>query len=268
MNTTTIRPTSVVRRGAVALLALGLALPGIAACDDEVPVTTAPETKQSEPAEPEETDSPEPDPSATAADDAPVTGLNPLTRPSDEPVDEDDAYAGSAYWEFPISVDGWYAYTIDEDGVNEIDSKNSNCLYRSGQYYYDESDYGDAEETQYQADSWADYLEGEFSNVSSEQAVSTAITDSAGNPVEMIMIDAQYTDDDNDMDIRSIIWLRVFSTMETPTMLTLHYTCEVGDYDKTELEDLTSQTHIVNPGPAKMEDGVPSSSSTSKDDMV
>ncbi|SDN20822.1 hypothetical protein SAMN05216355_101215 [Actinomyces ruminicola] len=269
MNTTILRPAPVLRRGAVALLALGLALPGIAACNDEVPVVTAPETEHSKAADADS--SPSPDPTSSADADTPTTGLSPLTRESQAPVDDDAVGAGAAYWDFPTSASGWWVYTLDDDGINELYNADS-CTYTSAEYYYDGgSDWGDQDETEYQADRWVEFLEDEHGTVTATQEVSTSVTDSEGDPVEMIMVDSQYNEDDGDA-VRNISWLRVFSSADDYTMLMLSYTCGVDDVDQTDLSRLVSRTHIVNPGPAKMEDGAPGKSSggssTGNDDMV
>ncbi|WP_136192348.1 hypothetical protein [Actinomyces procaprae] len=263
MNTTTPRSRLTARRGAVTLLALGLALPGVVACDDEVPVARAPETTQSQSAAPGESASPSPTPSA---DDKPGVGLSPLDKSSDAPVENQE---DAAYWSFPIAFEGWYPETIDEDGRNELDRNDGNCLFESGQYLYEDSDYGDTAESQYQADSWVDYLKEEYGEVESTQTADTTVTDMSGKPVEMVKIETSYQN--KGKNIKAITWMRVFTTMETPTMMSLHYTCIAEHVDTTELADLVSDTHIVNPGPAKMEDGEPgksSGSSSGSSDMV
>ncbi|NDR52858.1 hypothetical protein [Actinomyces sp. 565] len=265
MNTTILQTSPAIRRGAVTLLALGLALPGIVACNDEAPVARAPETEQTQ-AAPEQSSTPTPSPSADDAE--PGVGLRPLQRSTDSPIENADD--DSTYWSFPLLYDGWYPETIDEEGRNELDRADGNCLYESGQFLYEDSEYGDTAETVYQADAWVEYLEDEYGDVESTQTTDTTVTDMSGNPVEMIKVQTSYRN--NGRDIKAITWMRVFTTIQTPTMMSLHYTCIANAIDETELEDMVSDTHIVNPGPAKMEDGVvgksSSGSSTGSDDMV
>ncbi|MDO4899098.1 hypothetical protein [Actinomyces sp.] len=249
MITTTLRKAHLTRRGAVALLALGLALPGIGACDDEAPVTVAPETEQSKPTG----DSPDPDPSATAA--APDAGPSPQSRSTDAPAT--DAGDDAPYWSFPVMVNGWRLERFDEDGRNQMDRTDGKCLYESGQDLYVGSNSGDVKETQFQADSWVEYLEREYSDVDSTQKTDTTVTDWSGNPVEMIKVEAEYRA--GGKEYKAITWVRVFTTVATPVRMSLNYTCAADAIDETELEGMMSDTRIVNPGPDKMKDGVPDS---------
>ena len=54
-----------------------------------------------------------------------------------------------------------------------------------------------------------------------------------------------------------------FTTIDTPTAVILTYTCQTGSYSATEMNRLLEDTAVVNPGPAKMDDG--RSSGTSPD---
>ncbi|WP_103063331.1 hypothetical protein [Actinomyces qiguomingii] len=242
MNTSPSPKASLVRRRAAALLALGLALPGIVACEDEAPVTAAPETQQTDSADDPDA---EPSPQDRSADDS--TG----------DVDDD------AYWRFPIQFDGWRVETLDVEGRNELNTTDGKCLYESIQNVYPQTEYSDEQETQFQADAWVEDFEDDYRNISSTQKTDTTVTDLSGNPVEMIKVETNYSSDRN--DYKAITWIRVFTTKQMPVMMALNYTCTIDAIDETELEEMVSQTHIVNPGPAKMEDGTPETSSSSSD---
>ena len=84
----------------------------------------------------------------------------------------------------------------------------------------------------------------------------------SGEAVEMVRVESTYTH--KGVGVRATTWVRTFTTIGTPTAVILTYTCEAGSYSTTELDQLLGDTAVVNPGPAKMDDGRSSGTSPDK----
>lgn len=239
-----IRPTSRTRtageRAAGLLLCVGLAVPALAACGGEpIAVQDVPSTTRQSGSAPAPLDAPTPAPSA---------------RASSTP-------GAAAYWSFPADVEGWELTVQDEDGLNQL-TKDRSCNYVSSQNLFSPSGNGDRADSEDLARQWEDSLSSRYTDVRSTTSDSQDIRSRpSGEAVEMVRVESTYTH--KGVGIRATTWVRTFTTIGTPTAVILTYTCEAGSYSTTELDQLLGDTAVVNPGPAKMDDG--RSSGTSPD---
>ena len=239
-----IRPTSRTRtageRAAGLLLCVGLAVPALAACGGEpIAVQDVPSTTRQSGSAPAPLDAPTPAPSA---------------RASSTP-------GAAAYWSFPAAAEGWELTAHDEDGLNQL-TKDRSCNYVSSQNLFSPSGNGDRADSEDLARQWEDSLSSRYTDVRSTTSDSQDIRSRpSGEAVEMVRVESTYTH--KGVGIRATTWVRTFTTIGTPTAVILTYTCEAGSYSTTELDQLLGDTAVVNPGPAKMDDG--RSSGTSPD---
>ena len=224
----------------VAGLSLALAIPALAACQDE----SGP--------------SPSSRPSASSSASPSSNSSGKSSKPSDKPSDADgNSNIGWApSWEFPQSQPGWEVTVYDTDGKNKMDKSNG-CVFSATQNLFDASAKGDRTQSEYRADSILDSYKknSHLSNVSTEPARddSALVKDTDGNAIETRRVDMTYTGEDQ-KDYRLTGFIRVFTTTTTPVLLQGMYACPVDAYSSSEMEELLEATPISHPGPADMDE--------------
>ena len=229
---------SALRLPLVAGLSLALALPALAACQDE-----------SGPAHPSA--------SSSASSSAEKSGKStePSGKPSKGGKNSNVEYVPS--WEFPQSHSGWNVTVYDVDGKNKMDKQNG-CVFTATQNLYAQTTKDDQAESGYQADAVIDAYQksSDFTNVSFEPTKddSTLVKDTDGHAIETKRLDFTYTGADH-KDYKLTRVVRVFSTVGRPVMLQAMYACPVNVYSSSEMEELFKATPISNPGPADMDEG-------------
>ena len=252
-----VRPTSRMRaaghRAVGLLLCAGLAGGALAACGGEpIAVQDVPSTTRQSGSAPAPLDAPTPAPTGSAPT---PTGSAPT------PSAGASSTPGAAYWSFPAAAEGWELTVQDEDGLNQL-TKGRSCNYVSSQNLFSPSGNGDRADSEDLARQWEDSLSSRYTDVRSTTSDSQDIRSRpSGEAVEMVRVESTYTH--KGVGIRATTWVRTFTTIGTPTAVILTYTCEAGSYSTTELDQLLGDTAVVNPGPAKMDDG--RSSGTSPD---
>ena len=234
----TNRRRSALRLPVVAGLSLALAVPALAACQDE-----------SGPARPSA--------SSSASSSAKMSdkSAEPSEKPSKESKNSNVEYVPS--WEFPQSHSGWNVTVYDVDGKNKMDKQNG-CVFTATQNLYAQTTKDDEAESGYQADAVIDAYQksSDFTNVSFEPTKddSTLVKDTDGHAIETKRLDFTYTGADH-KDYKLTRVVRVFSTVGRPVMLQGMYACPVNVYSSSEMEELFKATPISNPGPADMDEG-------------
>lgn len=234
----TNRRRSALRLPVVAGLSLALAVPALAACQDE-----------SGPARPSA--------SSSASSSAKMSdkSAEPSEKPSKESKNSNVEYVPS--WEFPQSHSGWNVTVYDVDGKNKMDKQNG-CVFTATQNLYAQTTKDDQAESGYQADAVIDAYQksSDFTNVSFEPTKddSTLVKDTDGHAIETKRLDFTYTGADH-KDYKLTRVVRVFSTVGRPVMLQGMYACPVNVYSSSEMEELFKATPISNPGPADMDEG-------------
>ena len=234
----TNRRRSALRLPVVAGLSLALAVPALAACQDE-----------SGPARPSA--------SSRASSSAKKSdkSAEPSEKPSKESKNSNVEYVPS--WEFPQSHPGWNVTVYDVDGKNKMDKQNG-CVFTATQNLYAQTTKDDQAESGYQADAVIDAYQksSDFTNVSFEPTKddSTLVKDTDGHAIETKRLDFTYTGADH-KDYKLTRVVRVFSTVGRPVMLQGMYACPVNVYSSSEMEELFKATPISNPGPADMDEG-------------
>ena len=224
----------------VAGLSLALAIPALAACQDE----SGP--------------SPSSRPSASSSASPSSNSSGKSSKPSDKPSDADgNSNIGWApSWEFPQSQPGWEVTVYDTDGKNKMDKSNG-CVFSATQNLFDTSAKGDRTQSEHRADSILDSYKtsSHLSNVSTEPARddSALVKDTDGNAIETRRVDMTYTGEDQ-KDYRLTGFVRVFTTTSTPVLLQGMYACPVDAYSSSEMEELLEATPISHPGPADMDE--------------
>ena len=233
----TNRRRSALRLPVVAGLSLALAVPALAACQDE-----------SGPARPSA--------SSRASSSAKKSdkSAEPSEKPSKESKNSNVEYVPS--WEFPHSHSGWNVTVYDVDGKNKMDKQNG-CVFTATQNLYAQTTKDDQAESGYQADAVIDAYQksSDFTNVSFEPTKddSTLVKDTDGHAIETKRLDFTYTGADH-KDYKLTRVVRVFSTVGTPVMLQAAYACPADAYSSSEMETLFKATPISNPGPADMDE--------------
>lgn len=234
----TNRRRSALRLPVVAGLSLALAVPALAACQDE-----------SGPARPSASSS------ASSSAKKSDKSAEPSEKPSKESKNSNVEYVPS--WEFPQSHSGWNVTVYDVDGKNKMDKQNG-CVFTATQNLYAQTTKDDQAESGYQADAVIDAYQksSDFTNVSFEPTKddSTLVKDTDGHAIETKRLDFTYTGADH-KDYKLTRVVRVFSTVGTPVMLQGMYACPVNVYSSSEMEELFKATPISNPGPADMDEG-------------
>ena len=234
----TNRRRSALRLPLVAGLSLALAVPALAACQDE-----------SGPARPSASSS------ASSSAKKSDKSAEPSEKPSKEGKNSNVEYVPS--WEFPQSHSGWNVTVYDVDGKNKMDKQNG-CVFTATQNLYAQTTKDDQAESGYQADSVIDAYQksSDFTNVSFEPTKddSTLVKDTDGHAIETKRLDFTYTGADH-KDYKLTRVVRVFSTVGRPVMLQGMYACPVNVYSSSEMEELFKATPISNPGPADMDEG-------------
>ena len=234
----TNRRRSALRLPVVAGLSLALAVPALAACQDE-----------SGPARPSASSS-----ASSSAKKSDKTA-EPSEKPSKESKNSNVEYVPS--WEFPQSHSGWNVTVYDVDGKNKMDKQNG-CVFTATQNLYAQTTKDDQAESGYQADAVIDAYQksSDFTNVSFEPTKddSTLVKDTDGHAIETKRLDFTYTGADH-KDYKLTRVVRVFSTVGRPVMLQGMYACPVNVYSSSEMEELFKATPISNPGPADMDEG-------------
>ena len=234
----TNRRRSALRLPVVAGLSLALAVPALAACQDE-----------SGPARPSASSS------ASSSAKKSDKSAEPSEKPSKESKDSNVEYVPS--WEFPQSHSGWNVTVYDVDGKNKMDKQNG-CVFTATQNLYAQTTKDDQAESGYQADAVIDAYQksSDFTNVSFEPTKddSTLVKDTDGHAIETKRLDFTYTGADH-KDYKLTRVVRVFSTVGRPVMLQGMYACPVNVYSSSEMEELFKATPISNPGPADMDEG-------------
>ena len=234
----TNRRRSALRLPVVAGLSLALAVPALAACQDESgPVRPSASSSASS--------------SAKKSD----KSAEPSEKPSKESKNSNVEYVPS--WEFPQSHSGWNVTVYDVDGKNKMDKQNG-CVFTATQNLYAQTTKDDQAESGYQADAVIDAYQksSDFTNVSFEPTKddSTLVKDTDGHAIETKRLDFTYTGADH-KDYKLTRVVRVFSTVGRPVMLQGMYACPVNVYSSSEMEELFKATPISNPGPADMDEG-------------
>ena len=234
----TARSRSALRLPVVAGLSLALAVPALAACQDE-----------SGPARPSASSS------ASSSAKKSDKSAEPSEKPSKESKNSNVEYVPS--WEFPQSHSGWNVTVYDVDGKNKMDKQNG-CVFTATQNLYAQTTKDDQAESGYQADAVIDAYQksSDFTNVSFEPTKddSTLVKDTDGHAIETKRLDFTYTGADH-KDYKLTRVVRVFSTVGRPVMLQGMYACPVNVYSSSEMEELFKATPISNPGPADMDEG-------------
>ena len=234
----TARRRSALRLPLVAGLSLTLAVPALAACQDE-----------SGPARSSSSSSESPSTSATGK------SASPSGKSSKGGKNSNVEYVPS--WEFPQSHSGWNVTVYDVDGKNKMDKQNG-CVFTATQNLYAQTTKDDQAESGYQADAVIDAYQksSDFTNVSFEPTKddSTLVKDTDGHAIETKRLDFTYTGADH-KDYKLTRVVRVFSTVGRPVMLQGMYACPVNVYSSSEMEELFKATPISNPGPADMDEG-------------
>ncbi len=234
----TNRRRSALRLPLVAGLSLALAVPALAACQDE-----------SGPARPSASSS------ASSSAKKSDKSAEPSEKPSKEGKNSNVEYVPS--WEFPQSHSGWNVTVYDVDGKNKMDKQNG-CVFTATQNLYAQTTKDDQAESGYQADAVIDAYQksSDFTNVSFEPTKddSTLVKDTDGHAIETKRLDFTYTGADH-KDYKLTRVVRVFSTVGRPVMLQGMYACPVNVYSSSEMEELFKATPISNPGPADMDEG-------------
>ena len=225
----------------VAGLSLALAIPALAACQDE----SGP--------------SPSSRPSASSSASPSSNSSGKSSKPSDKPSDAggNSNIGWAPSWEFPQSQPGWEVTVYDTDGKNKMDKSNG-CVFSATQNLFDASTKGDRTQSEYRADSILDSYKknSHLSNVSTEPARddSALVKDTDGNAIETRRVDMTYTGEDQ-KDYRLTGFVRVFTTTSTPVLLQGMYACPVDAYSSSEMKELLEATPISHPGPADMDEG-------------
>ena len=234
----TNRRRSALRLPVVAGLSLALAVPALAACQDE-----------SGPARPSASSS------ASSSAKKSDKSAEPSEKPSKESKNSNVEYVPS--WEFPQSHSGWNVTVYDVDGKNKMDKQNG-CVLTATQNLYAQTTKDDQAESGYQADAVIDAYQksSDFTNVSFEPTKddSTLVKDTDGHAIETKRLDFTYTGADH-KDYKLTRVVRVFSTVGRPVMLQGMYACPINVYSSSEMEELFKATPISNPGPADMDEG-------------
>ena len=234
----TNRRRSALRLPVVAGLSLALAVPALAACQDE-----------SGPARPSASSS------ASSSAKKSDKSAEPSEKPSKESKNSNVEYVPS--WEFPQSHSGWNVTVYDVDGKNKMDKQNG-CVFTATQNLYAQTTKDDQAESGYQADAVIDAYQksSDFTNVSFEPTKddSTLVKDTDGHAIETKRLDFTYTGADH-KDYKLTRFVRVFGTTGTPVVLQAMYACPVDAYSSSEMEELFKATPISNPGPADMDEG-------------
>ena len=224
----------------VAGLSLALAIPALAACQDE----SGP--------------SPSSRPSASSSASPSSTSSGKSSKPSDKPsaAGGNSNIGWAPSWEFPQSQPGWEVTVYDTDGKNKMDKSNG-CVFSATQNLFDTSAKGDRTQSEHRADSILDSYKtsSHLSNVSTEPARddSALVKDTDGNAIETRRVDMTYTGEDQ-KDYRLTGFVRVFTTTSTPVLLQGMYACPVDAYSSSEMEELLEATPISHPGPADMDE--------------
>ncbi|WP_253270013.1 hypothetical protein [Actinomyces sp. oral taxon 170] len=221
-------------------LSLALAIPALAACQDE----SGP--------------SPSSRPSASSSASPSSNSSGKSSKPSDKPSDAggNSNIGWAPSWEFPQSQPGWEVTVYDTDGKNKMDKSNG-CVFSATQNLFDTSAKGDRTQSEHRADSILDSYKtsSHLSNVSTEPARddSALVKDTDGNAIETRRVDMTYTGEDQ-KDYRLTGFVRVFTTTSTPVLLQGMYACPVDAYSSSEMEELLEATPISHPGPADMDE--------------
>ena len=224
----------------VAGLSLALAIPALAACQDE----SGP--------------SPSSRPSASSSASPSSNSSGKSSKPSDKPSDAggNSNIGWAPSWEFPQSQPGWEVTVYDTDGKNKMDKSNG-CVFSATQNLFDTSAKGDRTQSEHRADSILDSYKtsSHLSNVSTEPARddSALVKDTDGNAIETRRVDMTYTGEDQ-KDYRLTGFVRVFTTTSTPVLLQGMYACPVNAYSSSEMEELLEAPPISHPGPANMDE--------------
>ena len=233
----TIRRRSALRLPLVAGLSLALAVPALAACQDE-----------SGPARPSTSSSESPSTSATDK------STSPSGKSSKAVKNSNVEYVPS--WEFPQSQSGWKVTVYDTDGKNKMDKQNG-CVFTATQNLYDKNTQGDRTESDYQAETTVNAYQqsSDFTNVSFEPTKDdfSLVKDTDGHAIETKRLDFTYTGADH-KDYKLTRFVRVFGTTGTPVVLQAMYACPVDAYSSSEMETLLKATPISNPGPADIDE--------------
>ena len=241
----TSRRRSALRLPLVAGLSLALAIPVLAACQDE-----------SGPARPSASSS------ASSSAKKSDKSAEPSEKPSKESKNSNVEYVPS--WEFPHSHSGWNVTVYDADGKNKMDKQNG-CVFTATQNLYAQTTKDDQAESGYQADAVIDAYQksSDFTNVSFEPTKddSTLVKDTDGHGIETRRLDFTYTGTEDHKDYKLTRVVRVFSTVGTPVMLQAAYACPADAYSSSEMETLFKATPISNPGPADMDEAGPDNGS-------
>ena len=236
----TSRRRSALRLPLVAGLSLALAIPVLAACQDE-----------SGPAR-----------SSTSSGKS-------SSQSSDKPSDSGstkgtEVNGGAAGWHIIVSAPGWTNTKRDTGGVNELVSDDG-CQFVTTQNLLNGQLSTDREDTETHAASEQQKFSQGVTHVSFKPAQddSTSVKDASGNAIETKRLDWTYTGKDG-KEYQATEFIRAFSTIKRPTMLTATLICPKDKYSTAVLDDLMKDTTVTDPGPADMDEGA-SGDGTGKD---
>lgn len=228
-------------------LSVALAVPALAACQDDSGPSPSSRSSASS--------------SASPSSGSSGKSANPSDKPSDAGKSSNVDWAPS--WEFPQSQPGWEVTVYDTDGKNKMDKQNG-CVFTATQNLYDQNSKSDRDESDYQAETAVNAYQqsSDFTNVSFEPTKDdfTLVKDTDGNAIEVRRLDFTYTGADH-KDYKLTRFVRVFSTTGVPVMLQAMYACPVDAYSSSEMETLLKATPISHPGPADMDEGESTSGS-------
>ena len=222
---------SVLRLPLVTGLSLALAVPALAACQEE-----------------------------SGPSDSSASSGKSSSQPSDKPSDSGstnstEVNGGAAGWNLIVSAPGWTNTKRDTGGVNELVSDDG-CQFVTRQNLIKGQPSSDREETDTQAGNEKHMFSHGVTHVNFNpiEDDSTSVKDTSGNQIETKRLDWTYTGKDG-KEYQATEYLRVFSTIKKPTMLTATLICPKDKYSTAVLDDLMKDTTVTNPGPADMDEG-------------
>ena len=227
----TNRRRSALRLPLVAGVSLALAVPALAACQDE-----------SGPARPS------------------TSSGKSSSQSSDKPSDSGstkgtEVNGGAAGWHIIVSAPGWTNTKRDTGGVNELVSDDG-CQFVTTQNLLNGQLSTDREDTDTHAANEQQKFSQGVTHVSFKPAQddSTSVKDASGNAIETKRLDWTYTGKDG-KEYQATEFIRAFSTIKRPTMLTATLICPKDKYSTAVLDDLMKDTTVTDPGPADMDEG-------------
>ena len=226
----TNRRRSALRLPLVAGLSLALAVPALAACQDE-----------SGPARPSASSGKS---SSHSSDESSDSGS----------TESAEVNGGAAGWNLIVSAPGWTSTKRDTGGVNELVSDDG-CQFVTTQNLLNGQLSTDREDTDTHAANEKQKFSQGVTHVSFKPAEddATSVKDTSGKAIETKRLEWTYTGKDG-KEYQATEYIRAFSTIKKPTMLTATFICPKDKYSTAVLDDLMKDTTITDPGPADMDE--------------